>query len=77
MMDWETFCAGLRIYFKRHKWGNTYLEDFIRCMQIGYDENKPLEPLDLTQFSREWLQTRGVNKMQVVAEKKDGKYTNF
>ena len=32
LMEWETFCAGLRIYFKRHKWTNTKLEDFIRCM---------------------------------------------
>ena len=55
LMDWDTFCAGLKIYFKRHKWGNTTLDDFIRCMQIGYDENKPLEPLDLKQWSEDWI----------------------
>ena len=25
LMDWDTFAAGLKIYFKRHKWGNTSL----------------------------------------------------
>ena len=49
LMDWETFCKGLKIYFKRHKWSNTTLEDFIGCMQIGYDENiKGREALDLS-----------------------------
>jgi len=23
LMGWETFCEGLKIYFKRNKWGNT------------------------------------------------------
>lgn len=32
LLDWDTFCAGLKIYFRRHKWGNTTLTDFIRCM---------------------------------------------
>ena len=76
-MDWNTFCAGLKIYFKRHKWGNTELNDFISCLQIGYDENKPTEPLDLNQWSQDWLQTKGVNKMSAEVEQVDGKYSKF
>ena len=32
LMDWDTFCTGLKIYFKRYKWKNTSLEDFIGSM---------------------------------------------
>lgn len=46
-------------------------------MQIGYDENKPLEPLDLNQWSQDWLQTKGMNKMSLEVEKSDGKYKKF
>ena len=65
LMDWEPFCAGLRIYFNRHKWSNTTLDDFMRCMQQGYNENKPdeAEPLDLDKWAQDWLQTKGVNKI--------------
>lgn len=47
LMGWETFCSGLHIYFKRNKWGNTVLKDFIGALQLGYENQKPLEPLDL------------------------------
>lgn len=77
LMDWEPFCAGLRIYFKRHKWGNTTLPDFLQAMQIGYDESKPTEPLDLDQWGKDWLQTKGVNKMSSEYEQADGKFTKF
>ena len=77
LMDWDTFCVGLKIYFNRHKWSNTSLEDFIGCMQEGYNEKKPDTPLDLTQWSQEWLQTKGVNKIAAEVEEADGKYTKF
>ena len=77
LMDWDTFCVGLKIYFNRHKWQNTSLEDFIGCMQEGYNEKKPDTPLDLTQWSREWLQTKGANKISAEVEQADGKYTKF
>ena len=37
IMGWETFCNGLKLYFKAHAWKNTILDDFISCMQTGYD----------------------------------------
>jgi aminopeptidase N len=29
LIGWDTFTNGLKIYFQRHKWGNTTLPDFI------------------------------------------------
>lgn len=55
LMGWETFCKGLHIYFARHAWSNTTLGDFIGALQNGYDNNNPLEPLDLFQWSKDWL----------------------
>jgi aminopeptidase N len=39
LMGWETFCDGLKIYFSKHAWGNTTLEDFIGALQLGYDNS--------------------------------------
>ena len=77
LMDWDTFCVGLKIYFNRHKWQNTSLQDFILAMQEGYDEKKPGQPLDLNQWSQQWLQTKGVNKIAAEVEQADNKYTKF
>ena len=77
LMDWKTFCAGLKIYFQRFRWKNTSLEDFIGCLQIGYNENKPDEPLDLNEWSRDWLQTKGANRIQAEFDQADGKFTRF
>jgi aminopeptidase N len=40
-MGWDTFCSGLKIYFKKHRWTNTTLPDFIGALQQGYDESLP------------------------------------
>jgi aminopeptidase N len=56
-MGWDKFCAGLKIYFKKHAWGNTELPDFIGALQQGYNENKTEEEgaLDLKEWGRTWL----------------------
>ena len=46
-------------------------------MQEGYNEKKPDEPLDLNQWSKDWLQTKGVNKMIAEIEQANGKFTKF
>jgi hypothetical protein len=46
-------------------------------MQIGYDENKPLDPIDLTEWSKDWLQTKGVNKLSCTYEKDGNKFKNL
>ena len=52
LMSWDVFTAGLKIYFKRHKWQNTELPQFIEAMQQGFDEEKPDEELDLNKWSQ-------------------------
>lgn len=54
-MGWETFCSGVKIYFQKHAWSNTSLEDFIGALQLGYDNASPTQPLNLTQWSKDWL----------------------
>ena len=77
LMGWETFCKGLKIYFKKFAWTNTELPDFIRSMQQGFDENRPDEVLDLNDWSSKWLQTKGVNKHSAEFEQADGNFTAF
>ena len=57
LMGWDNFCAGLKIYFKKHAWKNTELPDFIGALQQGYDENKQEgdSDLDLIEWGRSWL----------------------
>lgn len=47
MMGWDTFCNGLKLYFKRHAWTNTTLNDFIGALQDGYNSTIPDGKLDL------------------------------
>ena len=54
-MDWDVFTAGLKIYFKKYKWTNTELPDFIGAMQQGFNEEKPDDDLDLNKWSEQWL----------------------
>ena len=77
LMGWEVFCKGLKLYFKRHAWGNTTLPDFIGCMQTGFNEGRPDEVLDLNNWSQNWLQTKGVNKHSAEIEQAEGNYTKF
>ena len=76
-MGWETFCKGIQIYFKKFAWKNTELGDFIGSMQEGFDENKPNETLDLNNWSKNWLQTKGVNKHSAEVEQADGNFSKF
>lgn len=77
LMGWETFCNGLKIYFRRHQWSNTTLPDFIGALQSGYDELHSDGALDLFQWSKDWLQTKGVNKFTYEYEQQEGKFTSF
>ena len=76
-MGWNTFTQGLKIYFNKYKWGNTTLPDFIKSIQQGYDESNPYEPLDLTQWARDWIQTKGANKIKAEFTEEEGKITDF
>lgn len=53
----DGFRDGLRLYFRRHAWGNTTIDDFIGALAEGAGQ-------DLNEWSRTWLETSGVNTLR-------------
>ena len=53
----EEFFAGLRAYFQKHMWGNTELRDLL--VELERTSGR-----DLSTWTREWLQTPGVNLLR-------------
>jgi len=51
------FMAGIREYFVKHAWGNTQLSDLLHELQISSGR-------DLSDWTRQWLQTSGVNLLR-------------
>ncbi|MDQ1402253.1 MAG: aminopeptidase [Actinomycetota bacterium] len=54
----EGFTSGIRSYFKRHGGGNAELTDFLAALEEGSGRQ-------LAAWSKEWLETAGVNTMRV------------
>ncbi len=55
----DIFKKGLGIYFKKYQWKNTELKDFLDCMTEA-------SGVDLTGWSKIWLETTGVNSIEGV-----------
>jgi aminopeptidase N len=51
------FLAGLHEYFTKHAWGNTELRDLLTELEATSGR-------DLSEWTREWLQTSGVNLLR-------------
>ncbi|MFV2198506.1 aminopeptidase N [Nocardiopsis sp. LOL_012] len=67
----DAFFAGVRAYFKEHAYGNTELSDLLRHLAAASGR-------DLSEWSREWLETTGVNTMRPEFEVDDeGRFTSF
>jgi len=67
----EEFLAGLRIYFRRHEFGNTTLADLLDALHEASGR-------DLSHWSGEWLATTGVNTLRARFEtKSDGTFSSF
>jgi aminopeptidase N len=65
------FFAGLRSYFAEHAYGNTELEDLLHHLESASGR-------ELGSWSKEWLQTSGVNTLTPVFEvDADGAFTSF
>ena len=64
----DNFFAGLRKYFAKHAWGNTVLSDLIVELEATSGR-------DLTEWTRTWLQTAGVNTFRPEIKVADGKYS--
>ena len=66
----DAFMRGVRDYFQRHMWANATLDDFLGALERASGR-------DLRQWSREWLQTTGMNTLRPVASVQNGRYTSF
>jgi aminopeptidase N len=67
----EAFFSGVRAYFEEHAWGNTELADLLRKLEAASGR-------DLSAWSREWLETAGVNTMRPEFEiDGEGRFTSF
>jgi aminopeptidase N len=55
----EAFVAGVRTYFRRHRFGNAELGDFLAVLEEASGR-------ELDSWAREWLQTAGVNTLRPV-----------
>ncbi len=66
----EEFLAGLRAYFREFAWSNTQLPDLLRHLEASSGR-------DLSAWTRQWLQTSGVNLLRPRVEVHDGVITAF
>jgi aminopeptidase N len=57
----DAFIAGLRLYFARHAWGNTSLDDLMAALAEASGR-------DLTAWTEGWLDTAGTDRLQLVSE---------
>ncbi len=57
----DEFLAGVRNYFAKHAWGNTELRDLLVELEATSGR-------DLSEWTREWLQTSGVNLLRPALE---------
>jgi aminopeptidase N len=67
----DNFLEGVRRYFQRHAWGNTVLTDLLDALEETSGR-------ELTSWSKEWLETAGVNTLRPSYEvDADGNFTSF
>jgi aminopeptidase N len=66
----ESFRDGLRLYFRRHAWGNATLADFLACLEEAHGAS-------LANWSEKWLRTASVNTIAATWQATDGKITDF
>ncbi len=67
----ENFLAGVRKYFAAYAWGNATLADLLAALEETSGR-------DLTTWSRDWLQTAGVNTLRPsYSVGSDGRFAEF
>ena len=67
----DSFLVGLRVYFKRHAFGNSEFSDLLSALEDASGR-------ELDSWAKEWLQTSGVNTLTPAFETDDaGRYTSF
>jgi aminopeptidase N len=60
------FTTGVREYFRRYRWGNAGLHEFLACIETASGR-------DLGAWSAEWLRTAGMNTLRPHLEVSDGR----
>ncbi|MER5308017.1 aminopeptidase N [Streptomyces sp. NPDC002773] len=63
----KDFLAGINIHFKRHRFGNATLADFIDNLAAATDR-------DVHGWAEQWLRTTGVDTLTPVVEEADGQW---
>jgi aminopeptidase N len=66
----EPFFEGVRTYFRRHEYANTELTDFLTALEQASGR-------DLKSWSKEWIETAGLNTIAADFETRDGKFSSF
>ncbi|WZH36295.1 MAG: aminopeptidase N [Microbacterium enclense] len=67
----EQFFAGVGAYFQKHQWSNTEVGDLL-------DELEATSGRDLSDWSKKWLETAGVNTLSpLIEEGSDGTISRF
>lgn len=63
----ESFIEGLKHYFKDREFGNATLQNFLKALESASGRS-------LSDWSKEWLETAGVNILSLESETQDGRY---
>eukprot|EP01127_Copromyxa_protea_P000511 TRINITY_DN1042_c0_g2_i1.p1 TRINITY_DN1042_c0_g2~~TRINITY_DN1042_c0_g2_i1.p1 ORF type:complete len:861 (-),score=208.81 TRINITY_DN1042_c0_g2_i1:58-2640(-) len=66
----DAFQEGMRLYFSKYAWGNTTIGDF-----LGALESVSKGKLSASGWSAEWLETSGLNTLQLQIESEDSRVT--
>ena len=67
----EEFLRAMRVYFRRHEFGNTTLADLLRA--LAEESGR-----DLSQWSAQWLETAGINTLRAdFTLDEQGRYASF
>ena len=65
----DAFTEGVRTYFWRHEWANATLADFLEALEETSGR-------DLGSWSKEWLETAGINTLRAEPAEAGGRYTS-
>jgi aminopeptidase N len=66
----ERFLEGIKVYVRRHEYGNADLDEFLAALEEGSGR-------DLQAWSKEWLESAGVNTLRAAVEARDGTFSSF
>src|SRR5438132_711184 len=66
----DAFKRGVQDYFKRYRWGNATLAEFLDCLRRASGR-------DVTRWANQWLQTTGMNTLRPRLTTQGNVYSSF